>query len=54
MTVFDDFLAASLPAGAFGLMWLRQATVALRVEGVVVPAHARLYVHVPRTTEPPA
>ena len=36
MTVFDDFLAASVPAGAVGLMWLGQATVALRVDGAVL------------------
>jgi L-ascorbate 6-phosphate lactonase len=53
VTVFDDFLAASVPAGAVGLMWLGQATVVLRVDGAVVLVDPFLSAHPERLVPPP-
>jgi L-ascorbate 6-phosphate lactonase len=53
VTVFDDFLAASVPTGAVGLMWLGRATVALRVEGAVVLVDPFLSAHPERLVPPP-
>ena len=53
MTVFDDFLATSVPDGAVGLMWLGQATVALRVECAVVLIDPFLSPHPERLVPPP-
>jgi L-ascorbate metabolism protein UlaG (beta-lactamase superfamily) len=53
VTVFDDFRAASVPAGAVGLMWLGQATVALRVDGAVVLVDPFLSTHPERLVPPP-
>jgi hypothetical protein len=53
VTVFDDFLATSVPAGAVGVMWLGQATVALRVDGAVMLVDPFLSAHPERLVPPP-
>ena len=53
MSVFDDLAAAAVPPGGVGVLWLGQASVALRVDGVVVLVDPFFSPHPDRLVPPP-